>query len=88
MTLHVTIPEPIAQRIRDRKPFKDEHDTQGYLTRGGTYVIATQGKASDSGKPRDLLAVVPDERFRQQVVVLWPAVRPDFVTQVEKALRA
>lgn len=84
MTSHVTIPEPIQEKIRDRKPFRDERDVQGYLTRGGTYVIASQGKTSDSGKPRDLIAVVPGERFQFEVVLLWPAVHPDFVHQVER----
>lgn len=88
MTKHVTIPEHIQQKIAARKPFKDEHDVQGYRTRGGTYIIATQGLASDTSKPRDLLAIVLDSTFQLFVVVLWPATAPEFVRAIERIVEA
>ena len=57
-----------------------------YVTDGGTYVIASNGQATDSGRPRDLLAVLPLPIEGSRVVPLWPAVNPDLVVALRSAL--
>lgn len=75
-------PEAIA-KIKARKPYGAAEDTWtiGYLTKGGTYIVASNGRQSDSGKPRDLVAITP---FGVQSI--WIAVNPDFIAELERAL--
>lgn len=86
MSKHVTIPENIAEKIRQRKPFTDSLAV-GYWTKGGTYIIASNGKWRDDGKPRDLLAILPGDLGHGQVIQLYIAVAPEFVAEVERVLR-
>lgn len=61
-----------------------------YVTAGGTYIIASQGKWNDSGKPRDLVAVLPSSSKALGlgccVVQLNPAVNTDFIDALREAL--
>ena len=71
----------MAQRedIRVHAPF-NETLLEAYMTPGGTYMLATPGKWTDSGAPRDLIAVVGDGAL---IIPLYPAVNPDLVTEVQ-----
>lgn len=88
MTAEIALlPDELAEAIRARRPIKTEW-TDCYRTRGGTYVIASNGRQSDSGKPRDLLAILPSDVGQGAVLKLWMAVNPDFVAAVEHLVAA
>lgn len=65
-------------------------DLEGYVTRGGTYMLATAAHWTDSGVPRDLLAIVPTTggvgKLAWSVVQLWPFVNPSTVTELQADL--
>ncbi len=54
----------------------------GYLTRGGTYIVASKGLQFDDGLDRDSIAIT---RWGQ-VVPLSIATPPDFVEEFQKAV--
>jgi hypothetical protein len=53
-----------------------------YWTKGGTYMIANNGKQNDDLLPHDLIAVTRDG----QVVAVRPTTNPDLVEEVREAL--
>lgn len=58
-----------------------------YITDGGTYVIATDLSWTDSGKPRDLVAILPIAlQADTRVVPLYIGVNPDLVVALREAL--
>lgn len=63
---------------------------EGYVTRGGTYMLATAAHWTDSGRPHDLLAVVPTTgeggKIAWSVVPLWPFADPATVTELQADL--
>lgn len=67
--------------IAARKPYSAPTDpfTVGYRTRGGSYVVASNGRQNDRPGIVDLLVVAVDGR----VSPLRPTVNPDLVTLVE-----
>jgi len=76
-----------AQRvaISNRTPFKVEELGPwifGYKTRGGGYIVANDGKQSDSRKPSDLIYIHPGGG----IVPLSPFLNPDLVNEVEGAV--
>lgn len=73
------------QAIRDREPF-DEGWLCGYTTKGGTYMVASSGRYTDSGQPRDLIAVMPAALDGRRVIPVWIAVNPATVEYLEKEL--
>lgn len=62
--------------------------TQIYITPGGTLVVAASGNSTDSGSPRDLLAVLPGDLGQGLVVPLNITVNPDLVEGLEHELAA
>ena len=72
------INEATSKRIRERLPFTDDPWLIGYRSKGGTYIIASNGKQTDSGKPRDLIALTPFGIHQ-----LWFSVSPELASEVE-----
>lgn len=61
--------------------------TYTYRARGGTYIIASQGTITDSGRPRDLIAILPGSLdLGTRVLPLYVAVDPDLVDALRSAL--
>lgn len=58
----------------------------GYVTDGGTYILATSPRWSDSGRLRDLIAILPGPLEGTRVIPLWLAVDPDLVADLRAAL--
>lgn len=71
----------VIQAAMNREVGEITYDTYGYITEGGTYIIAISGQWTDSGSPRDLLAILPGppEVYRSRVVILRPTVNPQLV---------
>lgn len=76
-----------AEAIRERRAFKDANLIAAH-TKGGTYVLASSGRWNDSGRPRDLLAILPGNLGQGQVLKLYVGVSPDLVDEVEATLAA
>lgn len=76
-----TIADELKPRIVARESFTSPWII-AYTTKGGTYMIASNGKWNDSGKPRDLMAVRADGT----ALVLRPTVDPDFVNELRALL--
>lgn len=57
----------------------------GTTTRGGTYIIATNGALESNGQSRDLVAVVPT-LAGWAAVALRPTVNPELIAEIEAAL--
>lgn len=60
--------------------------TTAYTTDGGTYVIASDPVGNDSGRPHDLMAVLPMPLEGSRVLVLRPTVNPDLVAALRQRL--
>lgn len=73
-----------TQLLRERKAFTTPHLIVSH-TKGGTYVLASNGKWNDNGKPRDLLAVLPGDLGHGHVLQLWVSVSPELMAEVEAA---
>jgi hypothetical protein len=86
----VMISEEAAARIVAGKPFGEKHDrwSIGYRTKGGTYVIASNGRQSDAQRPRDLVVILPGvwgpDGHESRVLPLTPLVNPDFVALIRE----
>ena len=63
-----------------------DHWHGAYVTDGGTWVLALRGEATDSGRPRDLLAITPGTIDGTRVHPLSMAVDPDMVDARRAAL--
>ena len=63
-----------------------DHSTVGYVTEGGTYILASSPSWSDDGRPRDLVAILPVALGESRVLVLRPTVHPDLVAELRAAL--
>ena len=57
--------------------------TLSYITKGGTWVLASKGIYNDDGRPHDLVAVLQDG----SVLPLRPTVNPELVQQLTDAFR-
>lgn len=58
-----------------------------YVTDGGTWMLASSPEATDSGRPRDLIAVLPATLdLGTRVVPLRPTVNPNLVDALRTAL--
>lgn len=60
--------------------------TTGYVTEGGTYVIASTPDWNDDDQPHDLVAVLPAPIEGTRVHLLQPNVNPDLVDALRAAL--
>lgn len=69
--------EQVGRGLRLQTPW-----LTSYITKGGTYVIASRGKTNDDGKPRDLVTVTRDGR----ALAMTPLVNPQLVAEVQAAL--
>lgn len=80
-----------VRAIRDRRPFT-ENWLMGYITPGGTYLVATPAFYTDNGRPTDLMAILPGSLEPLglggpgRVVPLWISVNPDTVAYLEREL--
>lgn len=80
------IPAPLlsieeVENIKSRKPFKGTW-LLGYLTRGNSYMIASNGRQSDSGKPRDLILVLAGDIGQGRIIPVYIAVNPRLFDEV------
>lgn len=72
--------EKLKESIRTATPAKTpQADT--YISKGGTFMIASPALWNDSGKPQDLIAI----GRCGGAVALSPTVHPDFLKAVEGA---
>lgn len=73
-----------AEKIKNRKPIKRADDPWllAYTTRGGTYIIASNGEQNDRPGARDLIMV----RWDGWITSLAPNVSPTLVEEVEEAV--
>jgi len=69
--------------IINRKPHNGDQ-LVSYITKGGTYVIASAGRWNDNGLPRDLAAI---GRFGD-VVALTPTAAPEFLAALRHVVAA
>jgi hypothetical protein len=77
----------VLERIRNRSAFAQPiQQLTGYWTQGGTYVIASAGYATDSGDPRDLVAILPGDLGQGRVVPLYIGTNPAVVAYLETEL--
>lgn len=61
-------------------------DLIGYVTDGGTYVVASSPTWNDDNQPHDLFAVLPAPVEGSRVLVLRPTVHPDLLAAVRARL--
>jgi hypothetical protein len=78
------IAEGALARIRDRVtfPIGTFPWVFAYRTVGGTYMIASDGKQSDSERPRDILAVA----WNDEALLLSPLTSPEVLQELLDAL--
>jgi hypothetical protein len=76
----------VESRIRHRLPFPFGDATDpfvlGYTTPGGSYILASNGRQSDDGRPHDLILIYPDN----SLVRLRPTVSNTMIRGVKDAL--
>jgi len=74
-----------AESIRKRKPYGIAQDpfTVGYHTKGGSYMIASNGRQNDRPGLVDLAIILPIGT----VLALRPTVNPDFIAAIEAAIQ-
>lgn len=82
MSIQSLITDEMTSAIAERRPHHNDHLIAAY-TNGGTYVIASTERWNDSGKPRDLLAILPGDIGQGQVIRLYIAVSDEFVAAIE-----
>lgn len=88
MSKVVLLSEEFKSALRAGEPFRDS-SVFAYVTRGGTYMIASPAHWNDNGKPRDLLMIRKAEVGSGgglDVIELSPLVHEDFAPQVRAAL--
>lgn len=73
------------EAIRAGREFKSTW-TIGYRTTGGSYIIASDGRQTDSGQARDLLAILPFDLGKGRVVMLYAGANPEFAAYLESEL--
>lgn len=59
----------------------------GTTTKGGTYIVASNGALSADGRPVDLVAVVVTLSGELDAIPLRPTVNPELVDEIKAALR-
>lgn len=60
--------------------------TTAYITEGGTWIVASDGRSNDDGGAHDLLAVVPANIEDTRVLPLRVTVNPDLIQALRDAL--
>lgn len=58
----------------------------GYLTHGGSYVIASSPNSTDSGLARDLALILPAELGHGRVLQLYVGTNPGLLPELEAIL--
>lgn len=76
----------VAELIRNRQPVTPNDDPHliAYMTKGGTYIVASNGKQTDSRKPRDHAAILPGDLGKGRVIPLYIATHPDLIAELER----
>lgn len=81
------LPAEIVENVRARRVFKKATaGLIGYVTTGGTYILATAAHWSDDNRARDLIAVLPGDLGNGRVVPLYIGTNPDVVAYLEAQL--
>ena len=75
----------VKQYILERRPFKNP-SLIGYVTRGGSYLLAVPSLWTDDMKPHDLVAILPGPIGGSRVHILYPFVNPDLVQALRDLL--
>lgn len=78
--------QAVVTAAKERKVGLVTSSTLTYLTDGGTYVIATDPSWTDSGHPRDLVAILPMALEGSRVIPLYVAVNPELVTALREEI--
>ncbi len=78
--------DDLVDAIESRTPGQFDYWTLLYVTEGGTLIIASPPAITDSGQPRDLVAVFPTEFGGKHLQPLWPALDPNWLADLERAL--
>lgn len=87
--MHLDFITPVvAERIRKRQPVTKSHDPHliAYRSKGGTYIIGSNGAQGDSGKPRDLAAILPGNLGQGRVIQLYISAHPDLIRELERLI--
>ncbi|MDN6567122.1 MAG: hypothetical protein L0K65_08755, partial [Actinomyces sp.] len=71
----------IARMARQGQEFTSPW-TVGYMTRGGSYMLASRGRTNDSGLDRDLLIITAYGDVEQ----VSPTVNPEWAGQIVQAV--
>lgn len=75
----------VKEYILERRPFKNP-SLIGYVTRGGSYLLAVPSLWTDDMKPHDLVAILPGPIGGSRVHILYPFVNPDLVQALRNLL--
>lgn len=78
--------EAVLDAIDARATGAIDSATTGYVTEGGTYVLASSPLWNDDGEPHDLVAIFPVPLEGSRVAVLRPTVNPAWIAQLRAAL--
>lgn len=77
----------IVQAAMDRQTGNVALGAVATLTDGGTWILSSDGGQTDSGRPHDLVAVLPAPLFDgTRVLVLRVTVNPDLVRELSEQL--
>lgn len=72
----------VRDRIAAGKKVDERHDPfiLGYVTKGGTYMVASNGRQTDSGGPEDVAAI----GIHGQVFATKLNTNPDLVAELQQ----
>ena len=81
--------QAVVEAVQNQYIGEIDYATISYMTRGGTYVIASAPKWNDSGEAHDLVAILPMALENwTRVLPLRPTVNPDLLRALREALDA
>jgi len=86
MSGHESALRKIVQAAKNRTTGNVAPWTFAYITQGGTWILASEGAYSDSGQPRDLLAVLPHQIEDSRVQPLYIAANPEVIEAIRNEL--
>lgn len=78
--------DDIIEAAKHRRVGRIISGVETYVTKGGTYIIATSPAYTDDLKPHDLVVILPGPLNGTRVVPLRPNVNDRFVEALQAAL--
>lgn len=69
----------IIKAVKDHHVGRISSGVETYVTKGGTYIIATSPAYTDDNRLHDLVVILPDPLNGTRVVPLRPTVNPDLI---------